>query len=122
MKQAVKETLQCMECGKLFKRVIPKSLEVKCPKCGSLPYRKIPYFLGNSLNFREKISIGGPPSKNFINTLTYINSYAIRYIMKVLQHYLNSLHLYCFFRKIGFSKQIAMIMAKTCSIDKLLYR
>jgi len=34
-KQAVKETLQCMECGKLFKRVIPKSLEVKCPKCGS---------------------------------------------------------------------------------------
>jgi len=27
--------MQCMECGNTFKKKIPKSMEVKCPKCGS---------------------------------------------------------------------------------------
>lgn len=34
-KTTQKYTFECMECGKIFKRSIPKSLEVRCPKCGS---------------------------------------------------------------------------------------
>jgi len=33
--KANKEKFECQECGKVFLKVIPKSLEVKCPKCGS---------------------------------------------------------------------------------------
>lgn len=31
-----KVQMQCLECGKLFKKAIgPKTFEVRCPKCGS---------------------------------------------------------------------------------------
>lgn len=30
-----KSRFVCLECGKHFAKRIPKSLEVKCPKCGS---------------------------------------------------------------------------------------
>lgn len=34
--EAVTTQMQCMECGRKFKKKIgPKTFEIKCPKCGS---------------------------------------------------------------------------------------
>lgn len=30
----MKMMFECLECGSVFKKSIPKSLEVKCPDCG----------------------------------------------------------------------------------------
>lgn len=30
-----KVKFECQECGNKFSKKLPKSLEVKCPKCGS---------------------------------------------------------------------------------------
>jgi len=36
LKESEKTTFECQECGRKFKKKIgPRTLEVKCPKCGS---------------------------------------------------------------------------------------